>query len=128
MAARERTSKENLQVVDNHLEQDLKLVPESATLSGCEIASLYDWDYRVAYAVCMAESGGNSRAYNGSNSNGTNDAGLMQINSIHVDSGLIGDKERFDPQFNMAAAYAIYKGSGFRAWAAYNNQSYTRYL
>ena len=74
----------------------------------------------------MAESGGNPQAYNGANSNGTNDAGLMQINSIHVDSGLIED--RFNPEANMAAAYAIYKGSGFRAWSAFNNGSYMRYL
>lgn len=96
--------------------------------SGCEIASNYDWDYRTAYAICMAESRGNPNAYNGNNYNGTNDAGLMQINSIHVASGLIGDKERFNPELNMKAAYAIYKGSGFKAWSAFNNKSYERYL
>lgn len=97
-------------------------------LSGCEIASKYDWDYRTAYAICMAESGGRSDAYNGSNYNGSNDAGLMQINSIHVQSGLIGDKDRFDPEENMKAAYAIYKGSGWKAWSAYNNRRYLKFL
>jgi hypothetical protein len=76
----------------------------------------------------MAESGGRADAFNGSNSNGTNDAGLMQINSIHVTSGLIGDLERLDPELNMRVAYAIYKGSGWSAWAAYNNGSYLKYL
>lgn len=76
----------------------------------------------------MAESGGNQNAYNGNNSNGSNDAGLMQINSIHVTSGLIGDKDRFNPELNVKAAYAIYNGSGFSAWSAYNNGSYARYL
>lgn len=97
-------------------------------LYGCEIASEYDWDYRIAHAICMAESGGNPKAYNSANSNGSNDAGLFQINSIHVKSGLIGNEERFDPKKNIEAAYAIYKGSGWKAWSAYNNQSYKKYL
>lgn len=79
------------------------------------------------YAICMAESGGNPKAFNPSNSNGSNDAGLMQINSIHVNSGLIGDQERFDPQKNLDAAYAIYKGSGYKAWSAYNNGAYLKW-
>lgn len=96
--------------------------------SGCEIVSNYNWDYRTAYAICMAESGGNPRAFNGKNRNGSNDAGLMQINSIHVRSGLIGDEERFDPHKNLEAAYAIYRGSGFKAWSAYNNGAYKKFL
>jgi soluble lytic murein transglycosylase-like protein len=76
----------------------------------------------------MAESGGNPLAHNKANSNGTDDKGLMQINSIHVDSGLISDGDRFDPQKNMAAAYAIYKGSGYRAWSSFNNGSYLNWL
>lgn len=76
-----------------------------------------------------AESGCNPRADNsGMNTNGTNDKGLFQINSIHVTSGLISDRGRFDPEANVRAAHAIYKGSGWRAWVAYNNGSYLRYL
>jgi len=76
----------------------------------------------------MAESRGNPQAYNPSNSNGTNDKGLMQINSIHVNSGLIGDDERFDPQKNLDAAYAIYKGSGFKAWSSYNSNKFKEFM
>lgn len=75
----------------------------------------------------MAESHGDPNAYNG-NTNGTNDIGLMQINSIHVDSGLIGDKERFNPAANVKAAWAIYQGAGWRAWSSYNNGQYQKYL
>jgi lysozyme-like protein len=76
----------------------------------------------------MAESHGNPMAFNPSNFNGSNDVGLMQINSIHVISGLIGDQDRFNPQENMRAAYAIYNGSGFTAWSAYNSGKYLEYL
>ena len=82
----------------------------------------------MAYAICMAESRGVPTAYNAHNSNGTNDAGLMQINSIHVKSGLISDQDRFDANKNLAAAYRIYKGSGFKAWSSYNSGVYTKFL
>lgn len=76
----------------------------------------------------MAESRGNALAYNGHNSNGSNDAGLMQINSIHVKSGLISDQDRFDANKNMAAAYRIYKGSGFKAWSSFNSGAYLKHI
>lgn len=88
----------------------------------------YDWDTRTAYAICMAESGGNPGA-RGVNTNGTDDVGLMQINQIHVFSGLISDAGRYDPAQNMQAAYAIYKGKGnFTPWSAYNNGKYAKFL
>lgn len=74
----------------------------------------------------MAESHGNPLAYNGHNSNGTNDAGLMQINSIHAD--LINLQDRFDPIKNMAAAYQIYQHAGWSAWSTFNNCKYMQYL
>jgi len=94
----------------------------------CKLVDGYEWDIKIAYAICMAESRGNPLAYNKANKNGSNDAGLMQINSIHVNSGLISSEDRFIPEKNLAAAYAIYKGSGFKAWSAYNNKSYLKYL
>ena len=94
----------------------------------------YNWDTRTAYAVCMAESGGNPAADNtGLNSDGSNDKGLMQINSIHTPH-LISDLERFDPEKNVAAAYAIYQGAakrsgnGWTAWSSYNSGKYQRFL
>lgn len=78
-------------------------------------------------AIMRAESGCNPNAYN-QNTNGTDDKGIFQINYIHVTSGLIGDNERTDPTLNIEAAHKIWKGSGYRAWAAYNNGSYLKYL
>lgn len=94
----------------------------------------FNWDTRTAYAVCMAESGGNPLADNtGLNSDGSNDKGLMQINSVHVPH-LIGDEERLDPTKNVAAAYAIYQGAakrtgnGWTAWSSYNSGKYAKFL
>lgn len=91
--------------------------------------SQYNWDVNIAMAIMQAENHTcNPSAYNGVNANGSNDAGLFQVNSIHVLSGLIGDQERFNPEANIKAAYAIYRGSGWSAWATYNNGIYLEYL
>ncbi len=75
----------------------------------------------------MAESRCNPNAV-GVNTDGSTDKGLLQVNSVHVRSGLIGDEQRLDPAANVAAAYKIYRGSGWRAWSTFNNGSYARYL
>lgn len=90
--------------------------------------SKYEWDVRTAVAVMHAESGCDPSAYNPANTDGTNDAGLFQINSIHVDSGLIGSDERFDIVANVRAAFAIYRGSGWRAWSAYNAGKHLKFM
>lgn len=102
--------------------------PKQAITGDCSIVNNYDWDKTIMYGVCMAESRGNPLAVNPSNYDGSNDKGLFQLNSIHVKSGLIGDMERLDPVKNANAAYAIYKGSGYRAWSAYNNGSYAQFI
>lgn len=103
----------------------------TATSRGCvqyrDLIAQYDWDLDTALAVCQAESGGRADAHNPANYNGTDDKGLFQINSVHV-GRLIGDEDRFNPELNVAAAYSIYLGSGWRAWSAFNNESYKKYL
>jgi hypothetical protein len=54
----------------------------------------------IAAAVAMAESGGRSDAVN-SNTNGSTDRGLWQINSVH------GPQSTFDVTGNVKAAIAI---------------------
>lgn len=98
---------------------------------GCAIAYNYDWNAAIAIAICKAESGGRSDAYN-QNSNGTDDAGIFQINSVH--SALISSQDRYNDTLNANAAYRIYTerkgwdGIGWTAWSTYNNKAYLRYL
>lgn len=64
----------------------------------------------MAAAIAMAESGGNPSATH-TNSNGTVDRGLWQINSIH------GAQSTLDPLANARAAVAISgNGSSWRPW------------
>lgn len=81
-------------------------------------------------AIMQAESGCNQYAYNGTmNSDGTNDAGLFQINSIHDSTD-----SRYDPATNVALAYKIYSSrtkwdsSGWKAWSVFNNGKYKQFL
>jgi hypothetical protein len=102
---------------------------QAPVLSGCEIASSYDWDYRTAYAVCMAESSGDSNAV------GDNYAiaglhapscGLMQIRTL---KGRPSCEELKDPKTNMDWAYKISNnGTNFNPWTVYTNGKYLKYL
>lgn len=77
-------------------------------------------------AIALAESGGRTDALNTSNSNGSWDAGLMQVNSIHGYS----QSYLFDVHNNVAAALKIYKAAGNRwtPWSTYNSGSYRVFL
>lgn len=65
----------------------------------------------MAAAVALAESGGRPDATNQSNSDGSVDRGLWQINSIH------GAQSTYDPVANARAAVAISSGgTNWRPW------------
>jgi len=95
---------------------------EAAGADVCEgfrpLVAKYDWNVDIAMAVMKAESGCRANAL-GRNTNGTNDAGLFQNNSIHD-----ATDRRYDPEYNVALAYRIYKDrrswdiSGWKAWSA----------
>lgn len=81
-------------------------------------------DQAIMVAIAFAESGGNTQALNTSNSNGSSDRGLFQINSIHGYNAT----SLMDGEFNARAALDIYRTQGLEAWSAYNNGSYLKHL
>lgn len=112
------------ETINTPIEEE-KTTTEPPTLSGCEIVSRYDWDYQTAYAVCMAESGGNPNAtnMNDKHSGCVGSYGLMQIACIHT-SG-VGE---VDPEKNMAKAYEIYQRSGWKPWGVFTSGAYLKFL
>jgi hypothetical protein len=68
-------------------------------------------------AIALAESGGNPRAHNPSGA-----TGLWQI----LGNPFPGDA--YDPATNARMAVAKYRSQGLRAWEAYTNGSYRRYM
>ena len=81
------------------------------------------FDCKTALAVFKAESGLREDAIN-INSNGTIDAGIAQINSVHFKKPGCSPKELFDAYKNVDCAYTIWKGSGWNAWVVYNTNRY----
>jgi len=79
----------------------------------------------TAVAIALAESSGNTEATN-SNTNGTIDRGVWQINSIHTEA----QGDMFSPPANARAAKMIWAAAGGRwtPWSTYNNGAYTRYM
>lgn len=76
----------------------------------------------MAAAIAMAESGGNSAAYD-NDSNGSVDRGLWQINSVH------GALSTFDVMGNARAAVSISNnGTNWSPWVTYQTGAYQRYL
>lgn len=82
----------------------------------------------VGVAVAMAESGGNPKAVNRKNRNGSVDYGLFQINSVH--GKLLKTGNPYDPVDNARMALAVYKGSGnkWTPWVAYKSGSYRKFF
>ena len=78
----------------------------------------------VAIAIAMAESGCNPNATH-NNSNGTQDQGLWQINTIHGYSSSC----TFNAMCNSIAAYQLSgSGSNYGPWTTYNNGAWTEFI
>jgi hypothetical protein len=77
----------------------------------------------IAAAIAMAESGGRSDAINGSNSDGSIDRGLFQINSVH------GANSTTDLATNIRYAIKLSNnGNNWSPWTVYKSGAYRKYL
>lgn len=76
-------------------------------------------------AIAWAESGLNTTAIN-YDSNGTQDWGILQINSIHK----ISQSQANNPTFAFQYAYSSLSngGTNFTAWTTYNSGTYKQYV
>lgn len=86
------------------------------------------WDCKTALAVAKAESGLRCDAQNVNKGTNSLDAGLFQINSVHLKKAGWKIADLLDCKKNTDMAYEIYKGSGWVAWSAYTNKSYKRFI
>jgi len=99
-----------------------------ASIAG--IAGVRDVDKRaIAVAVALAESGGNTTATN-SNSDGSTDTGLWQINSVHQRTHSGWTVAWLKDPMNNAVAMAEVSGGGsnWSPWVAYKNGKYRQFL
>lgn len=89
--------------------------PPPVASGNCFLAFNYPWPQNIAYAICMAESGGRADASNWSDNHMSwagclGSFGLMQLN---CSNGKV-----YDGAENMRIAYNMYVswGNSFRAW------------
>lgn len=108
-------------------------VPQPAVMSGdCSLVNNYtDWPTNIAYAVCMAESGGRVMAHNAGDNHGScvGSYSLMQVGCFWYPYYGYSSADYYNPQVNIEIAHNIWKRQGgFNAWSAYKNGSYRKYL
>jgi hypothetical protein len=84
------------------------------------IAPVTDNNGVIAVAIALAESGGNTEAVGGPNSNGTYDYGLWQINSIHNPP----ERVKTSAASNWLFAWRIAGfGLDWSPWSSYKSQN-----
>lgn len=90
-------------------------------------------DLDTAVAVALAESGGNAADHTVDSDDDS--YGLWQINmkgslgpSRMKQFGLKNANELFDPNVNAKAAHTIFTAHGWKAWGAYTNGSYKKFV
>ena len=90
----------------------------------------------TAYAIAMAESSGNARAFNGNRKTGDQSYGLFQINMLggmgperRRQYGLSTNDDLFDAVKNAQVAYKMSKGgTDWSPWSTYKRGDYRKYL
>lgn len=90
---------------------------------------------KMAYAIAMAESGGNASAHNGNANTGDNSYGLFQINMLggmgperRARYGLSSNDALYDALTNAKVAYRMSNGGkNWGPWSTYGNGAYKQY-
>ena len=108
-------------------------MPSSSKLSAAQIATAMrkaGWPESaipIGVAIAYAESGGDPKAVNHANRNGSSDYGLFQINTVH--KALLKSGNWADPVDNAKMALKVYKDAGNRwtPWSTYNHGSYKKF-
>lgn len=101
-------------------------------MGDCSLVNNYDWDKKVAYAICMAESGGDTNAANYNDDHGkcVGSFGLMQLACFWTANPT-------DPYENMSEAYEIYSCGqkidnkcikSWKPWGAFTSGAYLEFM
>lgn len=90
----------------------------------------------TAYAIALAESGGNVNAHNTNTNTGDNSYGLFQINMLgplgpqrRSEFNLQSNVDLYNPLTNAQVAFVLSaNGKNFGPWSTYNSGAYRKYL
>jgi LysM repeat protein len=107
-----------------------------ALLGWLQAAGLYGENLKMAWAIGMAESGGNPRAYNGNSKTGDKSYGLFQINMLGnlgparlKQYNLKSNEDLFDPATNIRVMIKMSKNfTNWKPWSVYKRGTYKKFL
>ncbi len=105
----------------------MRLTAEEISLYA-QAAGFTGENLRVAVAVAMAESGGDTEALGDENLTLGGSLGLWQINLRWHPEYYDNYTALYDPQTNANAAYKVYEAQGWSAWSTWKNGRYLRYM
>lgn len=111
-----------------------KIQPSSIKALAKALGHIPERDLATMTAIALAESGGDTGAQNKSNSNGTWDSGLWQVNDIWKGqdntSGNVATfrQQMLDGNRNASMAGHIYRTQGLTAWSVYKNGKYKAHM
>lgn len=80
------------------------------------IVHAFPEDPQMALAIVNCESGFKPHAYNPTNTNGTTDGGLWQINDVHNPTLQELGLSKWDPEEATQFARMLYEQNGWRDW------------
>lgn len=114
-----------------HVEAKEIKAPKAADIKNMTTEEYICWKFgdacKMALAVSQAENGTRQCDRFGVNTNKTIDAGIFQINTVHLKKGWkLADL--LDCKKNVDYAYEIYKAQGFQPWVAYTTGAYKRFI
>lgn len=91
-----------------------------------------EWDTNLAWAVMMAESGGNLEAHNTEDFHKSKGCygsyGLFQMGCLHFGSYGLTWENRFTAEANINAACQLWRERGWQPWGVFTNGSYRKFL
>lgn len=82
---------------------------------------MFPEDPYTAVAIVACESGFKPNAYNPTNTNGSTDGGLWQINSVHDKTLAAMGLDKWNPEDATKYARYLYERNGWRDWVCYTH-------
>ena len=104
-------------------------------VGGCErfqpLLEKYDWDVRTMLAIMRAESGCDPNVTGDTSLTFTQNGRTYGYSVSLFQVRILPGRERcdsHDPTTNIACAYHVWRGQGYKAWSVYTSGKYLKYL
>lgn len=94
-------------------------------------ASKYDWDVNIVVAISQAESSCRADAKGDTTLTYEQNGHIYGYSVSAMQVRILPGREQCDSysvEVNIACAYNVYKGQGYRAWSVFANNKYLQFM